>query len=253
MREHPFDEASPVTRRTAPTETQRDPEFLSAQALKDGQPRTLDSQAVLHLQRAAGNSSVGELLEEQGPSPAKDVIGSGGGRPLEKPVRKMMESRMGQDFSDVRVHTDGRASESAKAVDAHAYTVGTDIVFQSGNYSPETPAGQRMLAHELTHVAQQKAGPVDGTPAPGGIQLSDPSDPFERAAEANADRVVSGGPVSALDSAPPAIQRQAPGEEEEAQGLFVQRQGAEEEKEEEVQGLFIQRQAPEEDVEEEKK
>jgi hypothetical protein len=183
----------------------------------------------------------------------KDVVGSGGGQPLDKPVREMMEARMGKDFSDVRVHTDGRASESAKAVQAHAYTSGTDIVFQSGKYAPETPEGQRTLAHELTHVTQQKAGPVDGTPAPGGIKLSDPSDSFERAAESNADRVVSGGTTTAAPTSA-SVQRQGPEEqkEEEVQGLFVQRQGGEEEKEEEVQGLFVQREG-EEEMEEEKK
>ena len=149
--------------------------------------------ALLRLQRARGNAGTAELIaqrQEEEPSPVKDVLASGGGRPLDTGIRRAMESRMGQDFGDVRVHTGGQASESAKAVAAQAYTVGTDVVFQAGKYRPDTPTGQRMLAHELTHVVQQKAGPVAGTPGPGGIQLSDPSDRFEREAERNADTVM---------------------------------------------------------------
>ncbi|MGH8905071.1 MAG: DUF4157 domain-containing protein [Egibacteraceae bacterium] len=122
-------------------------------------------------------------------------------------------SSHGHDFSDVRVHTDGKASESARSVQAHAYTVGNDVVFQGGQYSPETDAGKRMLAHELTHVVQQRSGPLDGTPAPGGIQVSDHSDTFERAAERSADQVMAGGHAEAAAPAPASVQRQ---EEEQA-------------------------------------
>src|SRR5262249_43583700 len=62
------------------------------------------------------------------------------------------------DFSRVRVHTDGKAAESARAVNALAYTVGADIVFAGGQYAPSTASGQRLLAHELAHVVQQSAG-----------------------------------------------------------------------------------------------
>ncbi len=65
----------------------------------------------------------------------------------------------GADFSRVRVHTDDRAAASARAVDAHAYTVGSHIVFDRGRYAPATPAGQRLLAHELAHVVQQGDAP----------------------------------------------------------------------------------------------
>jgi len=149
--------------------------------------------ALLRLQRTVGNAGTAELIaprQEEEPSPVKDVLAGSGGRPLDAGIRHAMESRMGHDFGDVRVHTGSQASESAKGLAAQAYTVGTDVVFQAGKYRPDTPAGQRMLAHELTHVVQQKAGPVAGTPAPGGIQLSDPSDRFEREAERNADTVM---------------------------------------------------------------
>ena len=110
----------------------------------------------------------------------RDVVGSGGGSPLEPGVRGFMEQRLGQDFSDVRVHTGGKADESARSISAQAYTVGTDVVFRGGAYQPDTPTGQRVIAHELAHVVQQKAGPVAGTPAAGGIRLSNPSDPSSR-------------------------------------------------------------------------
>ena len=92
-----------------------------------------------------------------------------------------MESAFGTSFGDVRVHTDDRASKSAESVGANAYTVGSDVVFRSGQFNPGTPAGQRTIAHELAHVVQQSQGPVDGTDAAGGIRVSDPSDRFERA------------------------------------------------------------------------
>jgi hypothetical protein len=77
------------------------------------------------------------------------------GRPLEAATRDAMEQSFGHDFGRVRVHTDARADASARAVSALAYTVGTDIVFAAGRYSPGTGAGRALLAHELTHVVQQ--------------------------------------------------------------------------------------------------
>ena len=96
-------------------------------------------------------------------SPVHDVVGSGGGSPLDAGVRSSMESAFGASFEDVRVHTDDRASKSAESVGANAYTVGSDVVFKGGQYNPATPTGQRTLAHELAHVVQQSQGPVDGT------------------------------------------------------------------------------------------
>jgi hypothetical protein len=102
-----------------------------------------------------------------------------------------MERALGADLGDVRIHDDAAASRSAEAINARAYTVGSDVVFREGTYQPDTADGQRVLAHELTHVVQQRSGPVDGTVAGGGIALSDPGDRFERAAEANADRIMA--------------------------------------------------------------
>jgi hypothetical protein len=79
------------------------------------------------------------------------------GRPLEAGTRAFMEERFGHDFSQVRVHTDGRAGASARAVNARAFTVGRDLVFDGGQYAPHTMAGRRLLAHELAHVLQQRS------------------------------------------------------------------------------------------------
>jgi uncharacterized protein DUF4157 len=191
---------------------------------------------VVGLQRAAGNAGTASLLEEER-SPVHDVVGSGGA-PLEPGLRADMEGRFGQDFGDVRIHNDGAAHHSAKSVNAQAYTVGSDIVFQRDNYDPASDAGKHMLAHELTHVVQQRNGPVDGTDAGGGVKVSDPSDRFEREAVANADQVMSGPAPAAM----PGVQRMS------ADGAAVQREEAPEEEEETAQ-TYVQRE--EEEAEEE--
>jgi hypothetical protein len=80
------------------------------------------------------------------------------GQPLEPGVASEMQARFGRDFSSVRVHTDTRAAQSARAVNARAYTVGADVVFGEGEYAPHSISGRRLLAHELTHVLQQGGG-----------------------------------------------------------------------------------------------
>lgn len=92
------------------------------------------------------------------PSVVSQVLSSGGGRPMDGGTRQFMESRFGQDFGQVRIHTDARAAESASAIQAKAYTSGSDIVFGAGEYRPESSEGRRLLAHELTHVGQQQGG-----------------------------------------------------------------------------------------------
>ena len=230
---------------------------LAARAAVAGRTDALAPAAVLRLQRAAGNAGIAAVLEgeQEQESPVRDVIGKGGGRPLDAPVRQRMEASFGADFSDVRVHAGGSAAASARAVDAHAYTVGNEIVLGEGS-TPGSASHERTLAHELTHVVQQRSGPVDGTPAAGGISLSDPADRFERAAESTADAVMATGraPDAGATAAGggSSVQRQeAPEEEEEeVQALAIQRQEAPEEEEEEVQALAIQRQeAPEEEEE----
>lgn len=103
------------------------------------------------LQRAAINASpVHEV-----PPIVHEVLRSPG-QPLDAATRAFFEPRFGHDFSRVRVHTDAKAAESARAVNALAYTVGRDVVFGTGQYMPKTVAGHSLLAHELTHVVQQR-------------------------------------------------------------------------------------------------
>ena len=84
----------------------------------------------------------------------------GGGQPLPESVRAFFEPRFGCDFNRARVHTDARAAEMVRAVNAQAFTIGRDVVFGAGQYAPETISGKKLLAHELTHVVQQNGGPT---------------------------------------------------------------------------------------------
>ncbi|MFH9930294.1 DUF4157 domain-containing protein [Streptomyces sp. NPDC017252] len=115
---------------------------------------------------------------------------SGSGRPLDTTTRTDMEGRLGADFSDVRLHTGAEARRSAAEIGARAYTSGNHVVIGDGGGDRHT------LAHELTHVIQQRQGPVAGTDHGDGLSVSDPGDRFEREAEANARRVMSGSPVA---------------------------------------------------------
>lgn len=149
------------------------------------------------LQRTVGNAAVARMLADREQeaqvrdreqpvqrSAVREVLGATG-RPLEQPVREDMEARFGTDFSDVRLHTDATAQRSAAEIGARAYTSGNHIVLGGATTDEHT------LAHELTHVVQQRQGPVAGTDDGTGLKVSDPSDRFERAAEANAHRVMA--------------------------------------------------------------
>jgi Domain of unknown function (DUF4157) len=208
---HEFEPGERTHRRNPPAAPTTGPFGPAEQAAGRGgeQRMPLSPASILGLQRTVGNASVVQLLgaDEEQASPVHDVVGNGGGSPLDDGVRNDMEGRFGQSFSDVRVHTDAKASESAESVGANAYTVGNDIVFRSGHFDASSPVGQRTLAHELTHVVQQRSGPVDGSPAAGGIALSNPSDRFEQAADRSADQVVSAGSPAELDESEDSVQR----------------------------------------------
>jgi hypothetical protein len=237
MHDYDLDLAKGPTHRAPDTAPDRSVAGTPAPALR-GAPH--DAASLMHLQRTAGNASVIQLLaddeEATDASPVHDVVGKGGGTPLDESTRASMEGRFGQSFGDVRVHTDEKASQSAESVGANAYTVGSDIVFRSGQFDTSSSTGQRTLAHELTHVVQQRSGPVDGTDAPGGIRLSDPSDQFEQAAESTAAAVMSSPSPSSSDaaSATAATAQREVEDEEEAVQATLQRDPLEEEEEEEA-------------------
>lgn len=90
--------------------------------------------------------------------PVVDEVLNSPGQPLEPATRTFMEDRFAHDFSDVRVHSDAKAAESARSVNALAYTVGSDVVLGAGQHAQHTDAGRKLLAHELTHVVQQSGG-----------------------------------------------------------------------------------------------
>jgi len=119
------------------------------------------------LQRSVGNQATPSAAPTVPPI-VHDVLSSPG-QPLDAGTLAYMEPRFGQDFSQVRVHTDEQAAESAQAVNALAYTVGRDVVFGPGQYAPETAVGRKLLAHELTHTIQQSN--VNITPS-GGLTAS---------------------------------------------------------------------------------
>ncbi|WP_436841598.1 eCIS core domain-containing protein [Streptomyces cyaneofuscatus] len=176
------------------------------------------------LQRSIGNAALAQMIEDQRHvndpsrshhpgaaaateseantpvqrSSVHDVLRSPG-RPLAEPVRTEMELRLGEGFESVRIHDGLSAARSASEIGARAYTSGDHVVLGHGGTDKHT------LAHELTHVIQQRRGPVAGTDTGSGLRVSDPSDHFERAAEANATAALA-RPLPA-----PATDRLAPG------------------------------------------
>lgn len=111
------------------------------------------------LQRKATGHSTPETV----PPIVHDVLRSSG-QPLDARTRAFMEPRFGHDFSGVRVHTDAQAAESARVVNALAYTVGNHIAFDTNVHQPNNAKGHELIAHELTHVIQQSQGTVGSRP-----------------------------------------------------------------------------------------
>jgi hypothetical protein len=138
--------------------------------------------------------------ERSVPTSAHEEISSPG-QPLDAATLDFMEPRFGHDFSKVRIHAEGRDAIAARNVNASAYTVGQDIVFDSGRYMPETDTGKRLLAHELAHVVQQSRG---GTITPPPL----PTHPLEQAAHHAASTIVEGGTVSVTGASAAGIARQ---------------------------------------------
>ena len=118
-------------------------------------PANTENEEDVKVQRKAADSGTST------PAFAPAMVGSvlqSSGRPLDKATRAYFEPRFGADFSRVRVHTDAQAAESARGVNALAYTVGDRIAFAEGHYAPHTSDGRRLLAHELAHTVQQGQG-----------------------------------------------------------------------------------------------
>jgi hypothetical protein len=160
------------------------------------------------VQRCGIDSSCGCDLAQQMAGVGRDIqrAAADGGTPLPDGVRGHMEHAFGSDFSAVRVHTGPTAHHLASGLRARAFTSGSDLFFRSGAYQPATPAGDRLLAHELAHVVQQAGHPQRAAIDAGA------ADPQEAAAEAAAEQAVSSERVSeeatGQQTRAPAVQRQ---------------------------------------------
>src|SRR5262249_20330286 len=132
-------------------------------------------QAFVPVQRKAAES---KQPAADGLATVANVLQTGNSVPLDNGTRELMEARFGHSFGHVRIHTSEQAAESARAINALAYTVGHEIVFGAGQYSPITPQGRSLLAHELAHVVQQH-----GTTRPSDLALDQPGSPLEQQAD----------------------------------------------------------------------
>lgn len=151
----------------------------------------------IKLQRAATNAEATNAI----PSSVNEVLRSPG-RELDKGTQAYFGPRFRHDFSTVRVHTDAQAAESANAVNALAYTVGRHVVFGARQFAPQSSAGRRLLAHELTHVMQQQNGRAASVAAD---KISDASSPLEREAETTAQNIDSGSNPPLVSSGPSTV------------------------------------------------
>jgi outer membrane protein OmpA-like peptidoglycan-associated protein len=159
----------------------------------------------LFLKAPAGRGSVPVRNESRAPENLRQSLLGSAGEVLSHP---------GDDISAVRIHTGPSAAESARALNARAYTYGRDIVFGAGEYAPETAEGKKLLIHELTHVAQQQSSKSISAVEQGDIRVSQSSDPLEQEAVRAADGISSATgtlPVSSqqatTSSSVPVIQR----------------------------------------------
>jgi hypothetical protein len=148
------------------------------------------------VQRRAAGTAQPSII----PPIVHETLGSPG-HPLDASTRAFMEPRFGHDFSQVRVHTDSRAGDSARAINAHAYTSGNDIAFAPGKYQPDSHSGRHLLAHELAHTVQQarlqrRASDLSVDTAP--------DSRFEREADRVAHSVVNGANAPIIANRPPA-------------------------------------------------
>jgi hypothetical protein len=143
----------------------------------------LCSECEEELQRQVADDEEERLLQAKaaggdGPLPTPEVGSgidaalAGSGQPLPVPVRAYFEPRFGHDFTQIRIHQGAAALESARMLNAKAFTCGRHIVFGEGQYAPETSTGRKLLAHELTHVVQQRRG---GPAVQRKIQFTDPT------------------------------------------------------------------------------
>ena len=147
-----------------------------------------DHGSILRLQQQYGNRYVQRVVamarqpEDSGevhPEVERDIqLARGGGQSLDGRAREEMESAFGTDFREVRIHTDAKAHQLNEELGAKAFATGRDIFFRRGHYSPASSSGRELLAHELTHVVQQRGSAVRSR-----LELRPADDPLEREAD----------------------------------------------------------------------
>jgi hypothetical protein len=160
------------------------PNLLSNPVMRHRTNGEMRTQVMRQAQQGLGNHKTQQLVEQL------RIPADGTGHPLDYSTRGLMESRFATNLSDVRVHTDGGAADSADALAANAYTTGRDIYFAAGKYAPASREGQHLLAHELTHTVQQASGAAGlAASRKDGIEVVGENDLLESQARHTADTV----------------------------------------------------------------
>jgi hypothetical protein len=258
--EHSFDEKGKV--KPKPQQEQTEPQKEDAPISVDKLQGQLDSATLTQMQQTLGNASVQRLLaqrSESGPTEIDEETAvsinnqRGSGQNLDVDVAAKAGQTLGQDFSDVTVHTDAESDQLSKELGAKAFTTGNDIFFREGAYEPGSDDGQRLIAHELTHVVQQGASPPS---VQGKMAVNDPNDQYEAEADHVADQVMAQSNNAELHEEEAGLQRQKDDEllqAQEEEEELIQAQKAEEEElvqaqEEEEEELIQTQIEPEEEV-----
>ncbi|ELZ25842.1 transposase [Natrinema limicola JCM 13563] len=159
-------------------------------------PRDIERRNAASVQRSREAQYDTDRAGDAGvPASVRDVL-STPGQPLDGGIQRAMEERMGDSLGDVRVHTGATAARACEDINARAFTVGNHIAFNHGEYDPESPAGQHLLAHELAHVRQQTGAAISMMPQEdSGLEI-DPDPRLEREAEDAAQQAMADGPVT---------------------------------------------------------
>ncbi|ELZ19037.1 eCIS core domain-containing protein [Natrinema limicola] len=159
-------------------------------------PRDIERQNAASVQRSReAQYDTDRVGDTSVPASVRDVL-STPGQLLDGGIQRAMEERMGDSFGDVRVHADATAAKACDEINARAFTVGNHIAFNHGEYDPESPEGQHLLAHELAHVRQQTGAAISMMPQKGSGLEIDPDPRLEREAEEAAKQAMADGPVT---------------------------------------------------------
>lgn len=218
--EHSFDEKGKVKPKLQ--QEQVEPQKENAPLSADKLQGQLNPAMLTQMQQTLGNASVQRFLAQRsggGPTEIEEETAvsinnqRGSGQNLDEGMSAKAGQTLGQDFSNVTIHTDSQSDQLSQQLGAKAFTTGSDIFFSEGAYSPGSDEGQRLIAHELTHVVQQGASPPS---VQGKMSVNDPNDQYEAEADHVAEQVMAQPTNVQLHEEETGLQRQALEEEEEA-------------------------------------